>query len=175
MSFFKSGQSGIPVSQKGVPNGVATLNVSGKHTAGERPTQVRYFAAERSNNEDNMRVKSVTGGGSHRFNFNFPNDFVTLVSLQIIGKISSGAAGSGKAIHYFSNYGSPGQSSLQHQQSDTTKVFDLTGLSGQFYAFDISSVVSNAQAGDVGGVLVDHQGIGGSISYIVLRLEYQAS
>lgn len=123
-------------------------------------------------NTDNYRVRNVIGGGGHRFSFHIPSDFVSLNSLLLVGIISAGAAGPGKDIDLFSNYALLGELNTQNAENDTLTTYDFTGLANRIGSIDLSVVFSNLQANHFCGVFVDHNGIGGAISYLGILLNY---
>ncbi len=126
-------------------------------------------------NEGNYRSRDVGGTGSHRFNVYFPTDFASISVLKLIGICSSGAAGSGKDIDLFSDYCGFDEDAQTHQESDTTTTYDFTGKGNKRIEIDLSGVFSVAAPGDVGGVFVDHNGIGGSVDYLGIKLVYNLS
>lgn len=136
-------------------------------------TKELWFGTDYNANLGNIRVRSVAATGAYRFSFHIPNDFVTLVSCTAIGVISSGAAGAGKDIDLTSDYGAFGEAYNFHTESDTTTVYDFTGKANQWdEAIDLSVVLSNLSAGDSVGIQIDHNGIGGAISYIGIKFIY---
>lgn len=118
-------------------------------------------------------VKNVTMNGSANFTFSIPADFVTLVSIKLIGIPSLGAAGAGKDIDLASDYGTIGEDSNFHSETDTTTVYDLSGTQDKLTeVLDLSVVLSVLAAGDYMGILVTHNGVGGDIDYLGIKLTY---
>ena len=131
-----------------------------------------FFLADYDANFLTYRVKSLGGSGTQRFTFAVPDDFVSLNYVKLIGSISAGAAGSGKNIDLSSNYGKDGENDNQHAETNTTITYDFTGLSGKKAGIDVSSVFSSLSAGDVCGLQIDHNAIGGTINYYSIELDY---
>ncbi len=126
-------------------------------------------------NTADYRTRAVGATAEQRFNFQIPSDFGTLVSVELCGMVSAGAAGSGKDIDLASDYAAVGEIYNQHSESDTGTTYDFTGLTYMWARIDLSPVFSALGAGDQCGVLVDHNGIGGTINYFGIILEYNKS
>ena len=108
-----------------------------------------------------------------QFTFEVPSDYGTLVGLALIGVPSAGAAGAGRDIDLSSDYALVGEASNTNSESDTTTVYDLTGTSGQItIVTDLSVVFSSLMSSHICGVTVAHNGIGGTILYLGIRLRY---
>lgn len=136
-------------------------------------TKEVFFQADYSSNEGNFRTKVVGGGGSFNFNFVVPHDFSSIDNLVIVGIIQSGAIGTNRDIDLFSNYGTIGEVFNNHLESDTTTTYDFSTYSaGEIIEIDISGVFTNLSAGDYCGINIDHNGIGGQIEYLGIRLKY---
>ena len=119
-------------------------------------------------------MQTIAGTGAHRFDFCVPDDFVSLVSIELIVAYAVGAVGSGKDIDLYSDYGAVGQSTVQHSESDTTSTYTLSGPD-TWQAFDISGVFNSLSAGDHCGLLLDHKSIGGSAFYLGVKMVYLTS
>ena len=114
---------------------------------------------------------SVATDGAQRFNFNVPLSAIEVISLDLIGFPESGAAGTGKDIDLASDYGSLDQSRTTHSESDTAATYD-TGTTDTLFKLDLLPVFSTLSGGDLGGVLVTHQTVGGTIHYLGIRMCY---
>lgn len=136
------------------------------------PATKQVLFGTRNNTSGNYASNNVGGTGAGRFTFLTPHDFVSLVSLQLVGIVSAGADGAARDIDFFSSYGAIGELSTTHGSSDSASTYDLTGQTDKFYAFDISSLYASLAAGDFAGLLVDHKGIGGGIDYVGILLRY---
>jgi hypothetical protein len=131
-----------------------------------------FLPADPNANKGDYRVRNVGGTGAHRFNVAFPSDLVTLDECKLIGICSSGAAGSGKDIDLLSDYGTIGELYNNHSEADTTTVYDFTGKTDQLIQIDLTPVLSAVAAGDVAGIQVDHNSIGGAIDYLGVLMRY---
>lgn len=130
-----------------------------------------YWPVDWNSNLGNGRARSIGGSGGHRFNFVAPSDLTTVSSIDLIFVPNAGAAGSGKAVDYFSNYGQLSQSYLQHQESNTGNTFNL-GTVDQYTALDVKSLFPDIAPGDHCNLFVDHKGIGGTVYYQYIRFVY---
>jgi hypothetical protein len=121
-------------------------------------------------------VISVAQNGGSNFAFSAPSDLYQIITLQLIGVPSLAAAGPGKNIDLSSEYGNPveNESPTTHAETDTTTVYDFTGLSGLFTGLDLTTVFTGLDANDRCGFLVKHNTIAGPIDYHEIRLEYLA-
>lgn len=138
-----------------------------------RTKEVFLSARNYGNNLGTYRTETQGSAASDNYTFYIPDDFGTLVSFKVIGIPSAGAAGAGKDIDLSSEYGTLGEASNFHSETDTTTVYDLTGTSGQLTeVLDLSVVLTSLAAGDFLGMQIDHMGIGGSIDYIGFKLIY---
>lgn len=131
-----------------------------------------FQRSDYSANLGNFRVRAIASSGSHRFTFIIPDDFVSLVTLHLIGIPASGAAQANRDIDIASDYGGADELYFTHSESDTSITYDLSGAVNLIKHLDISSVFSNISAGDTCGILVDHNGVGGTINYIGIEVEY---
>lgn len=135
-------------------------------------TGVATFQVDHDSNLGTHRVQNIGTAANFNLEFTTPPDFLSLISLDVIGvPNSAGAAGTGKDIDLNSNYGTLGEVYNQHSESDTTSTYD-TGTVDQFFALDLSSVFTNLSANDQCGVNINHNIIGGTISYFEIRLHY---
>jgi len=131
----------------------------------------RWYPAETSGNEGSYRVRSVGSTGAWRFNFVVPDDFATLTELKLIGWPNAGAAGTGKPINMHSMNGAEGEQFDQHQFSLLATNYNL-GTQETIVGLNLAPAFPILDAGDYAGVEVDHQGIGGTMSYLGIRLRY---
>ena len=72
----------------------------------------------------------------------------------------------------FSDYGAEGEANNNHSESDTTTLYDFSAIANGIIEIDLTPVFSVLSAGDAAGLLVDHMGIGGTIYYLGIYLEY---
>jgi len=128
-----------------------------------------YFETDWNSNYSNLRVRSIAGTGGHRFPFSVPPDFSELVE----GYIESLPGGSftDQDIDLASEYAKDGENYQTHAELDDTSAY--SGVANQWGKLDLSSVLSSLEAGDMGGVFVDHNAIGTTVYYGRLVLRYK--
>ena len=80
--------------------------------------------------------------------FGVPSDFSSIIAVELIIVSSDTQAAADYDIS--SSYGAVGENCVLHQESDTTSTYSVTG--GQFYALDISGILSVLAAGDIVGI-----------------------
>jgi hypothetical protein len=115
----------------------------------------------------NYRSRSIGAGGNFNFNFKIPQDFNALIDLYIEGFVSAGAAGINKNIDISVEYcNGSAQLSNQFTASDTTTVYNLTGLTGRLFRISVASLLTNLTPGTVGGINIRHTTLGGGIDYV---------
>ena len=131
-----------------------------------------FIGCDYNANYGNYRVRSLAGTGGQRFTFHVPDNFSSLVSLNLIAICSSGAAGSGRDIDLFSEYGAIDEDYDTHSESNTSITYDFTGKTDKIIEIDISSVFTSLDAGDYCGIFIDHNAIGGTLYYIGVELQY---
>lgn len=139
------------------------------------PTQeIFYTFNDYNSNNSSYRMKSIGGTGNQNITFKIPDDFIALNSIYAIGQVTAGAAGSGKDIDLTSNYGTYGEAINQHSETDTTTTYDFTGFTNQNNnIIDLSVVLSSLSAGDIVGLNIDHNAIGGTIYYHGIIIKYE--
>lgn len=130
------------------------------------------FPVDHDSNYNNYRVQTIAATGAFRFTFCAPPDFSSLVSLELIFAPSVGAAGAGKDIDLYSDYGGPNESTVQHSQADTTSAYDL-GTADTWRTLNIAPLFSNLSAQDRCGLFLDHKGIGGACYYVGVKMVYK--
>ena len=141
-------------------------------TLKENETKTMFFPSDYGDYVGDYRTKPITTSGEYRFNFRTPSNYVSLVSLKLVGIVSSGAAGDGKNIDIQSDYAAIGEPPTTHSESDSTSTYN--GLTAnQWYGLDISGLFDSLAAGDNGGIYVKHNAIGGDIDYIGVILKYK--
>jgi hypothetical protein len=114
-------------------------------------------------------VVPVSSNGGANMQVPLPKEIQTLEQALLIGIPSPAvaAAGPGRDLDFYTDYGQAGESPTMHQESDTTSTYDYTGQAGLITVIaDLVGVLTNAEGGDVVGLEVDHNAIGGSIEYI---------
>ena len=144
-------------------------------TALSIPSTKEVFISATDYGADNgdYRVRNISMNGDFNFTFFVPFDFSSVNSATLIGIPSAGAAGAGKDIDLSSEYATFGQASNANSEADTGTTYDLTGTSGEITeVVDLLVVLSSLAASDVVGINVDHNGIGGAIDYLGVKLNY---
>lgn len=127
-----------------------------------------YIPCEPNSNFNNQRTRALGSSANYRFNFAVPNDFVSLVSAVLI--MTPGATNATADIDLDSNYGAIGQSPTTHVESNSVLTYNITA--GIKFGINIATVLTNLGAGDTGGVLVTHNGIGGTSEYEGILIRY---
>jgi hypothetical protein len=161
-----------PVTLKTTPQPDKLRAIYNKTGVTLEPIGYQYTPVEPNANFGNYRVRNILGSGTYRFTFPVPENFDSLISLDLIAVPASGVAGSGKDIDLFSEYAILGELTDANTEADTTTVYDFTGKADQFIKIDISPVFSALEPGATCGLLVDHNGIGGTISYFMIKMAY---
>lgn len=131
--------------------------------------------ADYSGNSENGRARAIGSTGSFRFNFHVPADAVTIDAIYLVGAPdAAGAVGRGKDVDLTTNYGNvdAGESRTTHSEMDTTSTFDFGPTLGAYFKLPLDSVTMDLQPGDRGGVFVDHKGVGGTVDYYGVAVEY---
>lgn len=135
-------------------------------------TRSVYFSLETNGEMDGYRTRNIGASGNFEFNFAIPDDFSSLVSIGLIGwSTSAGGAGAGKNVDLTSSYGGLGENFAQHSETDLTSTYDF-GTEDDKFELDLSSVFSSLSATDTCTVNVSHDGVGGIITYIFIKLVY---
>ncbi len=75
-----------------------------------------FQRSDYSGNLGDFRVRPVGSSGSHRFTFIIPDDFVSLVSLHLIGVPAAGAAQVNRDIDISSDYGGTDELYFTHSE-----------------------------------------------------------
>jgi hypothetical protein len=128
-----------------------------------------FFGWEQSNNSGDYRGKSIGSSSNGQTNFAIPDDFGSLVSLEMVGIIS--AQITAQNIDLASDYAGDGEDAQTHSEADAA--FTVTSaLANEMFFYDISSVFNSLAAGDVCGINVAHQTIGATIVYLFVKLVY---
>ncbi len=124
-----------------------------------------FLPAETDNSDGTRRVKNLGDTGQFEFNVVVPS-WYTSESVVLVGYADeSGAVGSGKSITMISEYGAfPGGPVAEHGTELTADVTIPTAFT--FFGLNLLAVLGNLSAGDIGGVDVSHNSIGGNVSYM---------
>lgn len=131
--------------------------------------KIVYFETDWNSNNSNLRVRSIGGTGAHRFPFSIPADFNELVEVYLESLPANSFTD--QDIDLSSEYAAIGENFQTHAELDDTSVY--SGVGNQWGKLDLSSVLSALASGDIGGVFVDHKGIGTTVFYGRLVLRYK--
>lgn len=115
-----------------------------------------------------QRYRSVGSASTFEFNFFIPEDAVTITAVYLLCYSSANAVA--VDIDLASEYGSTGQLYNTHTEVETTLTYNFT--LNIITKLNLLPVLSSLVAGDKGGVSVDHNGIGVTIRYTHLVVEY---
>jgi hypothetical protein len=135
-----------------------------------------FIQAETASALGNRRDRSIGGSGSFNFNFILPSDFSSFGvggGVWVLGFPGTGAPGTLKNIDLtLENDGGIGTLRNLHTNSDTISTYTIPAVDILF-STPIHQLITNAIAGVTGGVNINHNAIGGSISYIGILIKYQ--
>lgn len=154
-----------------VNNSTKKLNIYSGTAWGEvggGGTKEMFFPAETASTVGDFRVRANAGTSSWEFDFAIPQDFVSLVSVELIGWPTANITGGTYAL--YSDYGAVGQVYSTHDESAIG--LSLNGTANQFLAISLAPVLTNIAAGDFCGVEIDHVAMTTTISFIGVRLRY---
>lgn len=127
-----------------------------------------YFETDYNANIGDIRTRSILTVGNHRFPFTVPPDFSVFVEAYI--ERIPAASFAGKPITLESDYALIGESFQTNSELDNTTLY--SGTVNQWGKLDLSTVLSNLQAGHIGGVTVTHVVVGTTVYYGRLVLRY---
>jgi hypothetical protein len=131
-------------------------------------TKRMFFEAETNGNDSGHRVRNIGATGNFDFNFEVPLDFVSLVRLEMWGA-SRTTTNPAAPITLTSSYGVPPQA-----PNAISVAANITPalVAGQLFRFSLASVFAGLSAGAQCGVNLNHTGVGGSVDYYGIYLEY---
>jgi len=134
------------------------------------PTRSRFYIA--GNNawvqDGSYTVISVGQNANINISFQFPSDFGTIVACYVV--CIPLATVNGVDIDLFSQYAGIGEMKNANAQSDTTSTYNL--VANTFRAINIASLFTAAQANDIAGIRLVHNGINATVEYIGVVLDY---
>jgi len=108
--------------------------------------------------------------------FYIPFDFTSIVDLVLSFILTTGADGPNRNIDLESDYGKVGELYNQNSETDTTTVYDFTGLANRIVEIDISQVYSNLDGGHYCGLSVDPKPpLKGKMDILGIRLRYNCA
>jgi len=119
-------------------------------------------------NFDDYSVRTAGSTAQSYFTFLIPEDFVSLVSLDIILFITSTIGP--VDIDLISSYALVGQDRLFNAETDTATTYNFTA--SEISEIDASVVFSSLVGGHICGLHIDHNAIGGTAKYLGLKMRY---
>jgi hypothetical protein len=142
----------------------------GPLTPSNLPPRDRFFVA--GNNawvqDGSYSVISIGQNANINITFKFPNDFGSLISVGVLCiPLQSGV---NRDIDFFSQYAGVGELKNANAQSNTTGLYTFTA--DTVTEFEVGSLFSAAQAEDIAGIRVVHNGINATIQYVGVHLVY---
>jgi hypothetical protein len=127
-----------------------------------------WFEAETNGNDSGHRIRNVGASGNFDFNFICPPDFGTLTRLEMWGA-SRTVTNPAAPITLTSSYGAAPEA----PNNDTTVVaISPAFVTGEQFHYSIAAAFPNLAPGDSAGINVNHGGIGGSLDYYGVYMEY---
>lgn len=140
--------------------------------AGAAGNKTVLFDWNQSSSDGDYRGSSIGASGSGRVIFGIPDDFGSLVSLEMVGIIS--AAITAKNIDLTSDYAASTEDAQANSESNVA--FTVTSANAnEMFFYSISSVFSSIAAGDICGIMADHKAIGATITYLFVKMVYTPS
>lgn len=129
-----------------------------------------FFPADLPNASGSYKVADVGTNGSLEFSFHIPSHVRTIKEIALVGISSTAAEGASKDIDLASEYGSIGEAKDIHSETSTAATYTLPA-DKVLFELDALPVFSNLAAGDSGGLKVTHNTIGGTVSYLGVRVK----
>ncbi len=134
-------------------------------------TKEIWFGPQASGADGAYRERGVGTSGAFQYTGAFPLDFDALVSIELV-YINGGAnPGAGADIDLLSEYGAVGEAMDAHTESDVTTTYTIVA-NNSIGSIDLAPVFSTPSAGDLFGVEVDNNGLGGPLNVLGVRLRY---
>jgi len=138
-------------------------------------TRVLFIPATYDNVRGYFSVQRIGQNDSAHFNFVMPQDYISTVDFLLVGICTAGAATTSRDIDLFSDHGNFFADTTYHAvaESDTATLYDFTGKTDKFVQLDLTKIYSAPRnAGDLIGVKVQHNSIGGNIDYLGIYHRY---
>ena len=122
---------------------------------------------------DTFRIRRLATSGSTNDNLFIPEDFSSLNNCFFYFIPSAGAAGASKSITLTVKYGKLGET---FNGTTETSTFNVNmGTANQVSRYDISSVMTTIEAGDIVGFSLNQNAVGGNVDYTFMELDYVAA
>ncbi len=127
--------------------------------------------------DGNHRLLVIASTGNDNIGFIVPVDFVSLVSLELIGYAIDGTAfGASKDIDLVSEYALDGELRNNTTESDTVTTYTAGSALKEWFEWDISGVFSSIAAEDRCSLNIEHKtDVGGNIGYLGIEMTYNLS
>lgn len=134
-----------------------------------------YFA-NRTITMGTIPTTNTTTSQQANASIDVPENFGSILSLKVWCIVSASAAGPFKDIDITLNWGGEDEVFNTHVNADLATSYNLTDKTDKWYVFDITALVSPlATPGDVIGILMKNNGVGGVIGYSHAELLYIVS
>lgn len=109
--------------------------------------------------------------GSGRFCFRADPRWTGAVFAELVGICSATAAGPGKDLDLRIEHGTIGEASTAHLVIDSATLYDWSGAAGKISIIaDLAPLLGDVEPGEYVGIQVQHNGIGGPIDYLGVRV-----
>lgn len=121
----------------------------------------------------NQRLLVISASGDDSTGFVIPDDFGTLVSLNLVGMPLDGTAyGASKDIDFISEYAGDGEQCDGDGETDDSSTYTTGGALTEWFRLDITSLAPAIAPDDVFSLNIKHNAVGGNIGYKCFELEY---
>jgi len=144
--------------------------------------RTEFFVVDAGVVYGDYRIRNVASTSYLNVSFWVPDDFNDLVSLELKGIITPQVADNSRStagldanghrtFELTSDYASVDEGWTTYSENQWM-AYDLEGLDNEWYGFDISPLFDNLAAGDICGLIFDHNAAGGYIKYTGVELRY---
>lgn len=134
---------------------------------GMRVRQWNYPAPDTNASYGDYRVLALGNNSSATMSFSIPDDFVSLISLEVVFIPSGPVSGS---IDLQSDYGAIGELSTTH--SESALAVPITATTGIITAFNVAQIFTNLSAGDFCGLYWKNNAVGNTTNVVFIRIKY---
>jgi hypothetical protein len=117
-------------------------------------------------------VVEVKTNDNFRMTFSIPHDFCTLRHAFLCIIPDASAAQIDRNIDIHSSFCGVGEVYNENSISLVSELYDLSASAFKLTQIDLSPVLNGIEAGDLVGIHIDHNGVGGSIYYAGICFEY---
>ena len=144
------------------------------------PTHYVYYGIETNSSDGNYRVRNIGTSGNFEFTFSFPTDLTVINEVNLIAEANNFSNPVGVSMTLNSSYGNADSGQLVNQVNGSININVPFPAVNQIVKIPIISAFStisgasrDAEAGDLAGLMVVHNGIGGTVNYYMLELIYE--